>query len=249
MLFLIDALTKLLNHWFAVPLVVLLTKLGIHVAHPSHPINNALTMELVVMTLWLLFFVAARLSLSVEKPGAIQHTAELIHEFVGGQAEQIIGHGYERFMPFVTTILMFVLACNCFGLLPGFETPTADPVVPLGLALLTFAYYNWQGVREQGPVGYLKHFMGPVWWIAWLMFPIEVISHLARIMSLTIRLYANMLASDLLTLAFFSMVPIVVPVVFLALHFLVSLIQAYIFMLLSIIYLSLAVSHGEETGH
>jgi F-type H+-transporting ATPase subunit a len=247
MLFLINALTRLLNHWFAASLVVLLTKLGIHVAHPSRPINNALTMELVVMALWLLFFAAARLLLNVEKPGAIQHTAEWIHEFVGGQAEQIIGHGYERFMPFVTTILMFVLVCNCFGIFPGFETPTADPVVPLGLALLTFIYYNWHGIREQGPIGYVKHFMGPIWWVAPLLFPIEIISHLARIMSLTIRLYANMLASDLLTLAFFSMIPIVVPVVFLGLHFGVSLIQAYIFMLLSMIYLSMAVSHEEET--
>jgi F-type H+-transporting ATPase subunit a len=249
MLLLISKLTALLNHWFAAPLVALLTKLGIHVSHPSHPIGNPLTMELVVLVLLVLFFVAVRLSLSVENPGTIQHTAELIHEFVGGQAEQIIGHGYERFLPFVTTILMFVLLCNCFGLLPGFETPTADPVVPLGLALLTFVYYNWHGVREQGPLGYLKHFMGPVWWIAPLMFPIEVISHLARIMSLTIRLYANMLASDLLTLAFFSLVPIAVPVIFLALHFGVSLIQAYIFMLLSIIYLSMAVSHEEDAAH
>jgi F-type H+-transporting ATPase subunit a len=249
MLFLINALTKLLNHWFAAPLTALMTKLGIHVAHPSRPIGNALTMELIVMTLLLLFFVAARLSLSVEKPGAIQHTAEWIHEFVGGQAEQIIGNGYERFLPFVTTILLFVLICNCLGLLPGFETPTADPVVPLGIALLTFVYYNWHGIRVQGPVGYVKHFMGPIWWVAPLLFPIEIISHLARIMSLTIRLYANMLASDLLTLAFFSMIPIAVPVVFLALHFGVSLIQAYIFMLLSMIYLSMAVSHEEETGH
>jgi F-type H+-transporting ATPase subunit a len=245
MLILITKLAALLNHWFAAPLDALLARLGIHVAHPAHPIGNALTMELVVMALWLLFFIAARLSLSVEKPNTIQHTAEYIHEFVGSQAGQIIGHGYERFMPFVTTILMFVLVCNCFGLFPGFVTPTSDPVVPLGLALLTFVYYNWQGLREQGPLGYLKDFLGPVWWISWLMFPIEIVSHLARIMSLTIRLYANMLASDLLTLAFFSMVPVVVPVIFLALHFGVSLIQAYIFMLLSMIYLSMAVSHEE----
>jgi F-type H+-transporting ATPase subunit a len=88
--------------------------------------------------------------------------------------------------------------------------------------------------------------MGPIWWLAPLLFPIEIISHLARVMSLTIRLYANMLASDLLTLAFFSLIPIAVPVVFLGLHFAVSLIQAYIFMLLTMIYLSIAVSHEDE---
>jgi F-type H+-transporting ATPase subunit a len=248
MLPLINALTALLNHWFAAPLDALMAMLGIHVAHPSRPVGNSLTMQLIVMTLLLLFFVAARLSLDVEKPGAIQHTAESIHGFVSNQAEQIIGHGYERYLPFVTTILLFVLVCNCFGLFPGFETPTADPVTPLGIALLTFIYYNWHGVRVQGPVKYVKHFAGPIWWLAPLLFPIEIISHLARIMSLTIRLYANMLASDLLTLAFFSLVPIAVPVIFLGLHFAVSLIQAYIFMLLAMIYLSVAVTHEEEAS-
>lgn len=245
MLFLVNGLTALLNHWFAVPLVALLTRLGIHVAHPSHPIHNSLSMQLVVMVLLIGFFIHSRIVLSIEKPGSVQHTAELIHEFVSNQAQQVIGHGYERYMPFVTVVLLFILICNCFGLLPGFETPTSDPVVPLAIALLTFVYYHYHGLREHGLIKYCKHFMGPIWWIAPLMLPIEIISHFARILSLTIRLYANMLASDLLTLAFFSLIPIVIPVVFLALHFGVSLIQAYIFMLLAMIYLSIAVTHEE----
>jgi F-type H+-transporting ATPase subunit a len=248
MLPLIDALTALLNHWFAAPIVAVMTMLDIHPAHPTHPITNAISMQLIVMALLILFFIAARISLNVEKPNAIQHTAESIHEFVGNQADQVIGHGYERYMPFVTTILLFVLICNFFGLLPGFETPTADPVAPLGIALLTFIYYNFHGIREQGPVRYVKHFAGPIWWVAPLMFPIEVISHLARIMSLTIRLFANMLASDLITLVAFSLIPIAVPVLGLGLHFFVSLIQAYIFMLLAMIYLAMAVTHEEEAS-
>lgn len=244
----INALTALLNHWFAVPLVALLTALGIHPAHPTHPIKNSLTMQIVVAVLLLGFFIHSRIVLSVTKPGTVQHTAEWIHEFVTNQAQQVIGHEYERYMPFVTVVLMFILICNCFGLLPGFETPTSDPVVPLGIAFLAFVYYHYHGLREQGLVGYVKHFMGPIWWLSFLMFPIEIISHFARIMSLTIRLYANMLASDLLTLAFFSLIPPLVPVIFLALHFGVSLIQAYIFMLLTMIYLSIAVTH-EEHGH
>lgn len=244
----ITALTKLLNHHFAAPIATLLAWLGIHVAHPTHPINNSLTMQLVVFVLLLGFFIHSRIVLSVTKPGTVQHTAEWIHEFVTNQAKQVIGHGYERYMPYVTTILLFTVVCNCFGLLPGFETPTSDPVVPLAIALLTFVYYNYHGLREQGPVGYFKHFLGPIWWISPLMFLIEIISHLARIMSLTIRLYANMLASDLLTLAFFSLIPPIIPVIFLALHFGVSLIQAYIFMLLTMIYLSIAVTHEEHPG-
>ena len=184
-----------------------------------------------------------RLSLSVEKPNPAQQIAEMIHEFTGGQGEQIIGHGYQRFQAFVTCIFLFVVLNNLLGLIPGIETPTKSPSVPLGIAVLTFLYYNFYGIREQGAVGYLKHFAGPIWWIAPLLFPIEIISHCARVMSLTIRLYANMLASDLVTLVFFSLVPVVIPSLFLGLHFMVSLIQAYVFMLLSMIYLSQAVSH------
>jgi F-type H+-transporting ATPase subunit a len=116
-------------------------------------------------------------------------------------------------------------------------------MVTLGLAVPTFLYYNYQGVRAQGPVGYVKHFAGPVWWMAWLIFPIEIVSHLARVMSLSVRLYANMFAGDLVTLVFFSLIPIGIPVIFLGLHIFVSIIQAFVFMLLSMIYLSLAVAH------
>jgi F-type H+-transporting ATPase subunit a len=131
--------------------------------------------------------------------------------------------------------------CNLLGLLPGgFVSPTAKPWVPLGVAVLTFLYYNWHGLRTQGPVGYLKHFVGPIWWISWLMLPIEIISHLARILSLTVRLYANMFAGDMVVLVFFSLVPVAVPAIFLGLHLGVSLIQAYVFMLLTMIYLAQA---------
>jgi F-type H+-transporting ATPase subunit a len=167
----------------------------------------------------------------------------LIHEFIGGQAEQVIGHGFQRFQAYVTCIFLFVLINNLVGLIPGISAPTTSIMVTLGLALPTFLYYNFYGVREQGVVGYIKHFAGPVWWMAWLIFPIEVVSHLARVMSLSVRLYANMFAGDLVTLVFFSLIPVGVPVIFLGLHLFVSLIQAFVFMLLTMIYLSLAVAH------
>jgi F-type H+-transporting ATPase subunit a len=237
---LLVAFTHFLNGLFGGVITSVLLKLGIHPAHPAAPIRSALALEIFVALVLLLFFVLVRLTLSVEKPRSPQHLAEMIHEFVDGQAEAIFGghHGYDAHLPFVTTILLFVLLCNCLGLLPHILTPTSDPVVPLGIAILTFIYYNVHGVLKQGPIGYLKHFMGPMWWLAPLMFPIEIISHLARIMSLTVRLYANMFASDLLTLVFFSLIPIGIPVVFLGLHFGVALIQAYVFMLLAMIYLA-----------
>jgi F-type H+-transporting ATPase subunit a len=167
----------------------------------------------------------------------------MIHEFIGGQAEQVIGHDYRRFQAFVTCIFLFVLICNILGLIPGIDAPTQSVAVPFGLAVATFVYYNFHGIREQGIIGYLKHFAGPVWWIAWLLFPIEVISHIARMMSLTIRLWANMFAGDLVTLVFFSLIPVGVPVLFLLLHLGVSLVQAFVFMLLGMIYLGQAVAH------
>jgi F-type H+-transporting ATPase subunit a len=237
------AITRLLNHLFGGAVAALMNLVGVHPANAAAPINDTFALELLVACGLIAFFLLVRLTLSVEKPNPAQQIAEMIHEFTGSNAEQIIGHGYERFQAFVTCVFLFVVINNLLGLIPGIETPTKSPSVPLGIALLTFLYYNFYGVREQGAVGYMKHFAGPIWWIAPLLFPIEIISHCARVMSLTIRLYANMLASDLVTLVFFSLMPLAIPAIFLGLHFAVSLIQAYVFMLLAMIYLSQAVAH------
>jgi F-type H+-transporting ATPase subunit a len=237
------AITRLLNELFGGLVASVVQALGVHPDHPSAPITDAFALELLVVAGLILFFVVVRLSLSVEKPNPAQQIAEMIHEAIGTQAEQVIGHGYQKFQAYVTCIFLFVLCNNLIGLIPGIKAPTSVIVVPLGLAVPTFLYYNFYGLREQGLIGYLKHFAGPVWWLAPLMFLIEVVSHLARILSLTVRLYANMFAGDLLTLVFFSLIPIGIPVIFLGLHFAISIIQALVFMLLTMIYLSLAVSH------
>lgn len=237
------ALTRLLNQIFGGAVTSLLQMVGVHPSNPAAPISDTYTVELLVAAFLIAFFVIVRLTLSVEKPGLAQHVAEMISEFTGGLSDQIIGHGYERYQAYVTCIFLFVLSNNLVGLIPGVAAPTTSPMVTLGLAVPTFLYYNYHGFRAQGLVGYLKHFCGPIWWMAWLLLPIELVSHFARIMSLTIRLYANMFASDMLTLGFFSLIPIGIPSIFLGLHVFVSVIQAFIFMLLSMIYLSLAVSH------
>ncbi len=236
------ALTRLLNAIFGGMIASILHALGI-AANPATAISDAFAMELVVVCGLIAFFLLVRFSLSVEKPNPLQHVAEILNEFIGGQAEQVIGHGYQRFQAWVTCIFLFVLLNNLMGLIPGVTTPTSSIIVPLGLAAPTFLYYNIQGLREQGLIGYLKHFAGPIWWMAWLIFPIEIISHLARILSLTVRLYANMFASDLITLVSFSGLPLGLPVLALGLHAFVSVIQAFVFTLLTMIYLSLAVAH------
>ncbi len=235
------AFTRLLNHLFGADVASLMRAVGVHPAHPAAPFDNTFALELMVACGLIVFFIVVRLSLSVDHPNPAQQIAEMIHDFTGSQAEQVIGHGYERFQAFATCVLLFILFNNFIGLLIGFPhiiTPTSEPEVPLGIAVLTFLYYNFHGLRVNGLFGYLKHFAGPMWWLAPLMFPIEITSHLARMLSLTVRLYANMLASDLITLVAFSMIPFAVPVAALLLHFVVSVIQAYVFMLLGMIYLA-----------
>jgi F-type H+-transporting ATPase subunit a len=236
-------LTSILNHLFAAPVDKVLALLHVTPEYAAAPITNTFSMELLAFVLLLGYFVAVRFSLSVENPGPIQHVAEMTHEFGSEQGEQIIGHGYERFVSYLTVLGLFILLANLMGLFsPWLESPTANVVVPLGFALVTFAYYHYHGVRENG-FAYVKQFLGPVWWLYPLLLPIEIISHFARILSLTVRLYANMFAGDLVTLAFFSLVPIGVPLLFLGLHLGVAIVQAYVFMLLAAIYLSLAVAH------
>src|ERR1700694_1703085 len=233
--------TEILNHLFAGPVTGLLRALHIESQYPQAPVSNAVAMELLVFLFLVLLFVLVRASLSVEKPGALQHVFEGAHGFVESQSQEIIGHHSERFTPFLLTLIFFILICNLIGLIPAFESPTAVPVVPLGCAVCAFVYYQAQGFRHHG-IAYLKHFMGPMWWLAIIMIPIEIISHLARMLSLTVRLYANMFAGDMVTLVFFSLIPIGVPILFLGLHIGVSLLQTYIFVLLTMVYLSGAVA-------
>jgi F-type H+-transporting ATPase subunit a len=179
----------------------------------------------------------------VDKPGATQHLFELVYGFVKDTMEEVGLHHGERYTAFFATLFIFILFMNLLGLVPTLESPTMYVMVPLGLALATFVYYNYHGIRELGLLGYLKQFLGPVWWLAVLMVPLEIISHLARVLSLSVRLYANMFAGDQVTLAFLNLTKLVAPVVFMVLHLFVALLQAYVFMLLAIIYVNIATSH------
>lgn len=234
--------TKILNGLFSGPVTALLRSLHIEPKYPQAPIPNSTAMEFVIFLLLIVLFVLVRSRLSVARPGALQHLFEGAHGFIDGQAHEIIGHGSERFTPYLTTLGFFILFCNLLGLVPGFDSPTGFAEVPLGCAVLTFVYYHYQGVKKQGLFHYLKHFAGPMPALAILMVPIEIVSHLARMLSLTVRLYANMFAGDMVTMVFFSLVPIGLPIIFMGLHLGVSIIQAYVFVLLAMIYLQGAVA-------
>ena len=233
--------TQILNRALGGPVTSLLQALHVHVDHPEAPISNAAAMQLLVVLVLLLLFLIVRSRLSVETPGALQHIFEGAHNFIQGQSQEIIGHHSEGYTPFLVALALFILLCNLIGVIPGFESPTADKVVPLGCAIVAFFYYQAQGFKHSG-VAYLKHFVGPMWILAPIMIPIEIVSHLARVLSLTIRLFANMFAGDLVTLVFISLIPIGVPIIFLGLHIGVSFLQTYIFILLTTVYLSGAVA-------
>src|SRR5215471_16543196 len=183
--------TELLNRHFGAMTTSFLRHLGIQPAFPDAPISNAVAMELLVVALLIVFFLAVRATLSVDKPRGLQHVVEMTQDFIGEQAHSVVGHDYQRYVPYAMAVGFFILLSNVLGLVPSFESPTVSPTVPLGCALVTFVYYQ---------------FVGPVWVLAPLMLLIEVVSHLARILSLTVRLYANMFAGDMVTLAFFSLI-------------------------------------------
>ncbi|HLI64373.1 MAG TPA: F0F1 ATP synthase subunit A [Terriglobales bacterium] len=235
-------ITALLNKYLAGVANAILGAFHLRAAYPQAPITNYIAMQLLVFVLLVVFFIIARLRLSVDNPGALQHMVEGLNSFISNQAHEVIGHGYERYVGYLTALGIYILLNCLIGVIPGFETPAAIPSVPLGCALVTWFYYHFQGIRARR-FGYVKNFMGPVWWLAILMFPIEVFSHLARILSLTIRLFANMFASDMVILVFFTLVPIVIPIVFILLHVAVAFIQTYVFVLLATVYIGEAVAH------
>ena len=245
-------ITALFNKLLGGPVTAFLEAMGIHVHHPGHPFTNWMAVQIFTVLLLIAVFVIVRSRLSVDNPGPLQHVAEGFHRFIENQSNELIGgHHYHAFTPFLVALLLFIFSMNMIGMVPTFESPTANASVPLGCALTAFVYYHMHGVRKQGVLHYLLHFAGPQdptiplpirILVGAIMFPIEIVSHSARVMSLTVRLFANIFAGDMLTLAFFSLVPLGVPIVFLGLHIGVSIIQTYIFVLLTTVYLAGAVA-------
>jgi F-type H+-transporting ATPase subunit a len=206
----------------------------------ARPWTNYVTMELFVAAIIMLVFALLKSRLSADRPGKTQQTFELIYEFIDSQGKEQVEHHSDRYFSFFGTIFIFVLFGNLIGVVPTLESPTMYPSVPLGCAIAVFLYYNYMGIREIGIGSYLKHFVGPIWWLAPLMVIVEFVSHLARPMSLTIRLFANMYAGEQITMVFLGLTFIGFPAIFMGLHVFVSLIQAYVFMVLTMLYVGAA---------
>jgi F-type H+-transporting ATPase subunit a len=208
---------------------------------PTHVV-----METIVVLICIVFFGFLRTRLSVETPGNLQQAFELFVEFLNEQLESNVGHEGHKYINIVGTFAVFIVFSNLLGLIPGLVSPTSNVNVPAGCAIMVFLYYQYQGVRKQGLVTYLKHFMGPVWWLAPLMVPIELISHVARPATLTIRLFANIMAEELVITIFFGLLPLIVPLPFMAFAIFGGLLQAFIFCTLTMVYLGGAVATEEH---
>ncbi len=175
----------------------------------------------------------------------LRNLFELILSFLVNLAEDIIGHKAKQYVPLLATCFIFILFMNLLGLIPGFVPPTDKMNITVGLAVVIFLSTHYYGVKEHG-IAYFKHFLGPVWWMAPIMLPIEIVSHLARPLSLSLRLFGNITGDHLVVAIFLGLVPFVVPSVFYGLGVFVSFMQAFIFTVLSMIYISGAVAHEEE---
>lgn len=213
--------------------------------HADRPWANFIVMQIVVALLIVVVFTILQARLSVDKPGILQHLMEELYGFLRDQSVENIGHEGPRYLTVFGTLFIFILFSNLIGTIPGLESPTQVPYVPAGCAMVVFLYYNWLGIRVNGVGKYLAHFAGPSPALAPLMIPIEIISHLARPMSLTIRLFANMFAGEKVTIVFLGLTYLIAPAIFMGLHVFVGFLQAYIFALLTMVYVGAAIAHEE----
>jgi F-type H+-transporting ATPase subunit a len=228
-----------------------LRPLGI-VFQPGAPVipDYIVMCGLVVVALSVLSFIL-RSRLSVEDPGKVQIVVEDLVGALRGMLEEYIGPTGRNYLTLVGTVGIFILVANLMGLIPGLMAPTSNINVTLGCALTVWVYYHVHGLKEQGLLGYLKHFAAPPGapiWMAPIYFPIEIISHASRVLSLSVRLFGNIFGEELVILILFSIVPFLAPLPMMFLGIITASLQAYIFVMLTIIYLTGAVSVEHHDG-
>ncbi|MFQ5720968.1 MAG: F0F1 ATP synthase subunit A [Candidatus Aminicenantales bacterium] len=238
-------LVKLFNKIFGPPLSSLLALVGIQVKDPQHLFPDYIVMSIFVAALLILVLGLASRKMKLI-PSKRQSLLELIIETFENLLVDIIGEEGKKYLPMVATIGLFILSCNLLGLVPGFMSATSKLNVTVGCALVVFVYYHWQGIKSQGLFKYIKHFAGPIPALAPLLLPIEIISHFSRVLSLSVRLFGNIFAEELLILIVASIIPFIFPMPFMAIAIFTAIIQAFVFVLLACIYIAGAVAHEEE---
>ena len=208
---------------------------------------DAAIMALLLMVVIAILFPLAAKRFDRKRPGGVQNFLEMLVSFLRGLVAETVGDDHVRqYLPIIGTLFVFIAMGNLFGLFYFLQPPTGSLSATVALAVVSFLYFNLEGIKEHGIVGYLKHFMGPLIWIAPLFFVIEIIGTFARILSLSLRLFMNIFGEHTTTNVFASLVPIVVPWPMMALGIFTAFLQAYVFALLSAVYVSSAVAHEEH---
>jgi F-type H+-transporting ATPase subunit a len=205
-------------------------------------LSDQLHLGVHVLYTWVVMLLLIGLALLVRGsiktiPGGLQNFFEPVISGIEGMIEETMGHHGKAYFPLIASIAFFILASNLIALIPGFYPPTANLNTNAAMALTVFFMTHAIGVKEHG-VGYFKHFCGPVPWLAPLIIPIELVGHLARPLSLTLRLFGNMYGHEIVLMIFFTLVPVLVPLPMMLMGVMVAFIQAFVFMLLSMIYIA-----------
>ncbi|HUP61135.1 MAG TPA: F0F1 ATP synthase subunit A [Thermoanaerobaculia bacterium] len=208
---------------------------------PDHVI-----MALLVLVISCIVFPLMRSRISRDNPSTFQQFLELVVGGLKGMLNDIIGHGGERHLYIIGGFASFIFVANIMGLFFFLQPPTSNVNTTFAMSITAFLYYNWQGIKTQGLVHYLAHFAGPVWWLAPLMFPIELIGHLARILSLAMRLFGNIFGEHAATGVFMGMLPFVIPWPMMGLGIFGAFLQTFVFIMLNMVYISGAVATEEH---
>jgi len=208
---------------------------------PDHVI-----MAFLVLVICAIVFPIASRRISKENPGPLQHILELTVTGLKDLLHDVVGKEGEVFLYIIGAFAVFIFISNIFGLFYFLQPPTSNPNTTFALALTSFLYYNYQGIKTQGLLHYLKHFGGPVWWLFPLMFVIEIIANFARILSLGMRLFGNIFGEHTATGIFSGLVPIIIPWPMMALGIFGAVLQTFVFIMLTMVYLSGAVAAEEH---
>jgi|SoiMethySBSTD1v2_1073268.scaffolds.fasta_scaffold48478_6 F-type H+-transporting ATPase subunit a len=218
--------------------------LGIPERYQSIVISLLVMSTILAIGLRARFAIAHESAITPDATMSARNVFELLVGSISGLAQTVIGHHSERYVPILATFFVFILTANLLGLVPGFSPPTSDFDITFGLGVCSFLIFVYYGFKEQG-MGFLAHLAGPFWWLAWLIFPLELVGVLVRPFSLGLRLFGNLFGDHLVLEIFTGLTKVGIPVVFYFLGTLVSVIQAFVFMLLSMIYIALSVSHHD----
>jgi len=207
-------------------------------AHVNHIVEMIRPVVYTWLVMALLILVALLVKRNIQTiPSGLQNFFEPVIAGIEGMIEETMGHKGKAYFPLIAVIAFFILTSNLIALIPGFYPPTASLNTNAAMALTVFARTHITGLKEHG-IGYLKHFCGPVIWLAPLIVPIEIIGHLARPLSLTLRLFGNMYGHEIVLMIFFTLVPFIVPLPMMLMGLMVAFIQTFVFMLLAMIYIA-----------